>query len=175
VELTLELSYRHLPADRQRLLRLIALHPGHDFDAYAVAALAGGQLPTVETELDHLRKDHLLQHATSGRYTMHDLVRAYVTNLAADEDSTLERRAALTRLFDDVLVVVHGQPSTQGIREHRSRARWWSGQPLRRRRGTGRDRDEAGSRDDDRADQCGGVVGRAGRPEVGRTQLGGQR
>ncbi|MBG0568736.1 hypothetical protein [Actinoplanes aureus] len=33
VELALHQSYQHLPADHQRLLGLLALHPGQDFDA----------------------------------------------------------------------------------------------------------------------------------------------
>ncbi|WP_327003630.1 NB-ARC domain-containing protein [Dactylosporangium sp. NBC_01737] len=41
VELALGLSYQDLPADRQRLLRLVALHPGQDFDTAAAAALSG--------------------------------------------------------------------------------------------------------------------------------------
>jgi hypothetical protein len=32
VALALDLSYQHLPTDRQRLLRLLALHPGQDLD-----------------------------------------------------------------------------------------------------------------------------------------------
>ena len=100
VQLALDLSYQHLSADRQRLLRLVALHPGQDFDAYAAAALADTDLSTAESHLRHLRDDHLLQHGTTGRYTLHDLVRAYADSRGNDEDPPSERRAALTRLFD---------------------------------------------------------------------------
>ena len=100
VELTLDLSYRQLPADRQRMLRLVALHPGQDLDAYTAAALAGSDLPAARTLLHDLCHDHLLQQNISGRYTFHDLVHAYATGRAGDEDSPPERRAALTRLFD---------------------------------------------------------------------------
>jgi tetratricopeptide (TPR) repeat protein len=100
VELALHLSYQHLPADQQQMLRLLALHPGQDFDAYAAAALADTNLATALALLDNLHRDHLLQQATSGRYTFHDLVRAYGTTQAHDEDRPLERRTALTRLFD---------------------------------------------------------------------------
>jgi tetratricopeptide (TPR) repeat protein len=100
VELALDLSYRHLPDDQQRLLRLAALHPGQDLDAHAAAALADTDLPTAQTHLHHLYRDHLLQQSTPGRFTIHDLVSAYATSLAGDEDPPPDRRAALTRLFD---------------------------------------------------------------------------
>jgi tetratricopeptide (TPR) repeat protein len=100
VELALDLSYQHLPADQQRLLRLLAQHPGQDLDAYAAAALSDSDLATARTHLHHLCEDHLLQQAAPGRYTLHDLIRAYATGRAGDEDSPSDRRCALTRLFD---------------------------------------------------------------------------
>ena len=100
IDLALTQSYRHLPAGRQRLLRLLALHPGQDFDAYAAAALTGTGVDTARSRLRQLRDDHLLRDAGPGRYTFHDLVRAYATVRAADEESPPERREALTRLFD---------------------------------------------------------------------------
>ncbi|MEV4759926.1 tetratricopeptide repeat protein [Micromonospora sp. NPDC049559] len=103
VELALDLSYRHLAADQQRLLRLVALHPGQDLDAYAAAALAGTDLPTAEAHLRRLRRDHLLQDATPGRYALHDLVRSHAAGRAADEDPPPARRQALTRLLDHYL------------------------------------------------------------------------
>ena len=100
VELAFDLSYQHLPADGQRLLRLAALHPGQDLDDHAAAAVADTDLPTAQALLSHLCRDHLLQEETPGRYTMHDLVRTYATGRAGNEDPPPERRAALTRLFD---------------------------------------------------------------------------
>jgi tetratricopeptide (TPR) repeat protein len=100
VELAFDLSYRYLPADEQRLLRLVALHPGQDLDAHAAAALADSDLPTAQALLDRLCRDHLLQQDVPGRYTLHDLVRAYATGRADDQDPPPARRAALTRLFD---------------------------------------------------------------------------
>ncbi|GAB3426775.1 tetratricopeptide repeat protein [Flindersiella endophytica] len=100
VELALDVSYRQLPDGRRRLLRLLALHPGQDFDVYAAAALADRDLPAASAELDQLCRDHLSYEAAPGRYTFHDLVRAYATGRGSDEDSPSDRRAALTRLFD---------------------------------------------------------------------------
>src|SRR4029453_18806520 len=76
VELALSLSYQHLPADRRRLLRSLALHPGQDFDGYAPAALADTDLSPAENQLGQLCVEHLVQRAAPGRYTFHDLVRA---------------------------------------------------------------------------------------------------
>ncbi|GIF02098.1 tetratricopeptide repeat protein [Paractinoplanes rishiriensis] len=103
VELALDLSYQHLTAEQRRLLRLLALHPGQDFDAYAAAALADLDVDTARTLLGHLLGDHLLQPAAPGRYTFHDLVRAYAILRAGDEERPSERRNALTRLFDHYL------------------------------------------------------------------------
>jgi tetratricopeptide (TPR) repeat protein len=103
VELALDLSYQHLPAAQRRLLRLASLHPGQDVDAYAAAALAGSDPVTARADLDSLGADHLLQVSGPGRYTFHDLVRAYATTRSHDEDRPAERRAALTRLFDHYL------------------------------------------------------------------------
>ncbi|MDX8141709.1 tetratricopeptide repeat protein [Lentzea sp. BCCO 10_0061] len=103
VELAFDLSYQHLPADRRSLLRLLALHPGQDFDAYAAAALADTDLAVTQVHLQHLLGDHLLQQGSPGRYTFHDLVRVYATVRASDEDRPPERRTALTRLFDHYL------------------------------------------------------------------------
>jgi tetratricopeptide (TPR) repeat protein len=100
VELALNLSYQHLPSQRRRLLRLTALYPGQDLDAYAAAALTDTDLPTAQDLLHHLHRDHLLQQAAPGRYTFHDLIRVYATIRATDEDRPPERRTALTRLFD---------------------------------------------------------------------------
>ncbi|WBB75839.1 tetratricopeptide repeat protein [Micromonospora sp. WMMD1128] len=103
VELALDLSYHHLPAGQRRLLRLLALHPGQDSDAYAAAALTGTDLDTTRAHLDHLCRDHLLQQSASGRYTLHDLVRAFAITRAHDEVRPADRREALTRLFDHYL------------------------------------------------------------------------
>jgi DNA-binding SARP family transcriptional activator/tetratricopeptide (TPR) repeat protein len=93
------LSYRHLPADRQRFLRLLALHPGTELEPYAAAALAGVGLAEATDQLDALHADSLLIEVGYHRYTMHDLIRAYVRTLAA-ADPPEARRLATERLLD---------------------------------------------------------------------------
>jgi tetratricopeptide (TPR) repeat protein len=103
VELALEVSYRNVAAGERELLRLIAHHPGSDFDARAAAALAGTDLPAAEARLRELTADHLVQPAGSGRFQLHDLVRSYALSRSADEDRRADRRAAMTRLLDHYL------------------------------------------------------------------------
>jgi len=100
VQLALDVSYRQLPEAERRLLRLLALHPGQDFDEYAGAALTGTEPDAAAGRLRELCAVHLLQPGGPGRYALHDLVRAYAAGRSADEDRRADRTAALTRLFD---------------------------------------------------------------------------
>jgi tetratricopeptide (TPR) repeat protein len=93
-------SYRHLPADAARMFRLIGLHPGTDFGPYAAAILADISLKRAQQLLDLLTRAHLIQLTRSSRHGMHDLLHAYATYLAVEEEPEQQRRAALTRLFD---------------------------------------------------------------------------
>ncbi|WP_433663106.1 ATP-binding protein [Nocardia sp. CA-128927] len=88
-------SYESLPTEQQELFRTLGLHPGTDFDAYAVAALNDIPLARARTYLDALYTDNLIRETTPGRYQMHDLVREYVRALAstaAPADAAAERR-----------------------------------------------------------------------------------
>jgi len=105
-------SYLHLPAEAARAFRLLGLHPGPDLDLYAAAALTHTSLEQAQHLLDRLARAHLVQHASPGRYGMHDLLRAYATHLAAAEDSEDEWRAALTRLFDHYLATAAAAMNT---------------------------------------------------------------
>ncbi len=96
-------SVRHLDDEAARAFRLLGLHPGADFDAYAAAALTGTTLRQARWLLGRLARAHLIQPAGTGRYGMHDLLRAYAADQASDQDSEQERGAALSRLFDQYL------------------------------------------------------------------------
>jgi tetratricopeptide (TPR) repeat protein len=93
-------SYHHLGADAARAFRLAGLHPGADFDRYAVAALADAAAEHAGHVLGLLARANLIHAVGPERYGMHDLLRAYARELAAGRDSEEGRRAALTRLFD---------------------------------------------------------------------------
>ncbi|MDI2130923.1 AfsR/SARP family transcriptional regulator [Yinghuangia seranimata] len=96
------LSYQHLGPDRQRMFRLLGLHPGRDVDAYAAAALADVGLDDAETLLEDLLDAHVLLQHEPGRYTFHDLLREHARETAAEETDE-DRRAALTRLVEHYL------------------------------------------------------------------------
>jgi DNA-binding SARP family transcriptional activator/tetratricopeptide (TPR) repeat protein len=93
------LSYRHLPDDRQRLFRRLALHPGAELEPYAAAALAGVPRADAAGQLDALHADSLLTEVGYHRYVMHDLIRSYAAALAA-ADPAGERAAAADRLLE---------------------------------------------------------------------------
>ena len=96
-------SCRNLSPDAARTFRFLGLHPGCDFDAYAAAALISGTLDQGRLAVAELARAHLMEPAAPGRYGMHDLLRAYASELAHALDSADERHAALTRLFDHYL------------------------------------------------------------------------
>jgi tetratricopeptide (TPR) repeat protein len=120
---TFSWSYQHLPAIVARGFRLIGLHPGPDFDSYAVAALADTSRDHAQRIVDRLARAHLVQIPRPGRYGMHDLLRTYATYLADVEDSEAERRAGLTRLFDHYLATAAAAMDTLIPAEQRRRPR----------------------------------------------------
>jgi DNA-binding SARP family transcriptional activator len=100
VRAVLSWSYDHLSPAAARAFELAGLHPGPDFDVYALAALAGITLDKADRLLTTLTRAHLVQATPQSRYSMHDLLRAYAREQAAAGDAGALSRAALTRLFD---------------------------------------------------------------------------
>ncbi len=77
------MSLHQLDAVQRRVFRLLGVLPGTDFDAAAVGALADLRPDAV---LEELVDAHLIQELSPGRYRMHDLVRRYAADLAAEEE-----------------------------------------------------------------------------------------
>ena len=103
VRVVLSWSYRHLEPCAARAFRLLALHPGADFDPYVAAALTGNTYEEVCELLQRLSCAHLLRPTEAGRYAMHDLLRVYGRELAAAEEGATGRHAALISLLDHYL------------------------------------------------------------------------
>lgn len=94
------MSYRALPAQRQRLFRRLGLHPGPDIEPYATAALAGMPLTQARHELETLYNDHLIDSPAPGRYRLHDLLRAYARALAGTGPASEDCDESTRRLLD---------------------------------------------------------------------------
>jgi len=100
-------SYRALSPEGARLFRLLGLHPGPHISASAAASLAGAPVAQVRPWLAELGRAHLIGEPEPDRYTLHDLLRAYATELMGSPEAGRERLAALTRLFDHYVHTTH--------------------------------------------------------------------
>jgi DNA-binding SARP family transcriptional activator/tetratricopeptide (TPR) repeat protein len=90
-------SYRALTTAGAHLFRLLGLHPGTDFGIRAAESLAGTD---VRAGLTELTRASLLIEYGSGRYALHDLLRAYAMELISESDRPDE---AFARLADHYL------------------------------------------------------------------------
>ncbi|MFE7132590.1 ATP-binding protein [Streptomyces sp. NPDC057638] len=93
-------SYHALTVEAARLFRLLGLYPGHGFSLAMASALAGLPERRTRQQLDVLVGAHLVEQTGPGRYEFHDLLRAYATDLARDEETPDARTAATVRMLD---------------------------------------------------------------------------
>jgi DNA-binding SARP family transcriptional activator/tetratricopeptide (TPR) repeat protein len=93
-------SYRQLADPSARLFRLLGLHPGADVSAPGAASLLGVPVRDGRRTLDDLARAHLLTEHQPGRFTLHDLLRAYAAELAHELDPDGDQVAAQRRLLD---------------------------------------------------------------------------
>jgi tetratricopeptide (TPR) repeat protein len=90
---------------------LLALHPGPDLVATAAASLTGMSLRQIRLLLAELTRAHLVTEHSLGRYSSHDLLRAYSAELVEELDSPADRDAALHRMLDHFLHGAHAATS----------------------------------------------------------------
>ncbi|MER6621329.1 tetratricopeptide repeat protein, partial [Streptomyces sp. NPDC000931] len=103
----LETSYRRLPPDQARLLRLLCFAPGTDTGTEAIAALADLDAETVLSLLEDLAARYLVTPVRSVngavstvRWRLHDLVRVFGASMAADDEGLRqEGEAARERML----------------------------------------------------------------------------
>ena len=107
VRAVLSWSYQQLDPATARLFRLLGLHVGPDVSAAAAASMAGLALPETRRRLGELTQAHLLTEHAPGRFSCHDLLRAYAAELAQSADSEAERHAATGRMLGHYLHTVH--------------------------------------------------------------------
>ncbi|MGC9668433.1 BTAD domain-containing putative transcriptional regulator [Planosporangium sp. 12N6] len=103
VRAALSWSYAILDPPAARLFRLLALIPWGEVSTEAAASLTGAPRAGVGALLSALVRTRLMDEPFPGRYTMHDLLRAYAAELTADQDDPEDRRAARNRLLDHYL------------------------------------------------------------------------
>jgi DNA-binding SARP family transcriptional activator len=96
-------SYRSLTADAALLFRMLSVPPWTSSNLTAAASLAGLSIPRARRAVAELISVHLLSEPTPGRYTYHDLVRAYAVEQAEITHSPQERREALRRGLDHLI------------------------------------------------------------------------
>jgi tetratricopeptide (TPR) repeat protein len=93
-------SYRALAPAAARLFRLLGLHAGSSISVFAAAALADTTPHRARRLLDVLAGVHLLERVGRERYQLHDLLRLYAAERAADEESDEARHEAVLRVLD---------------------------------------------------------------------------
>jgi tetratricopeptide (TPR) repeat protein len=100
-------SYHTLSAHAATLFRQLGLHPGPDLTQPAAASIAGVPADRARAMLAELTRANLLAERSVGRYTLHDLLRAYAAEQAHRHDSDSQRRAAQRRTVDHYRHTAH--------------------------------------------------------------------
>ncbi len=93
-------SYDGLSHPAARLFRLLGLHAGPDISTLAAASLAARPRGLARSLLAELARAHLLTERSPGRFTLHDLLRAYARELVDRHDGPADRQAAVRRILD---------------------------------------------------------------------------
>jgi tetratricopeptide (TPR) repeat protein len=100
-------SCQHLDPEPARLFRQLGVHPGPDITAAAAAALLGIRPDGARAALDALAMANLATEHAPGRYSLHDLLRAYAAEQATEHEPLAERRVAIQRVLDYYLHTSH--------------------------------------------------------------------
>ncbi|MBE8472701.1 tetratricopeptide repeat protein [Streptomyces sp. 3R004] len=142
----LEASYRRLPADQARLLRLLCLAPGAETGTEAIAALTDLDMGAALSLLEDLAATHLVtpvrdvdRSACASRWRLHDLVRAFGAGVAAGDTGLREEgEAARVRVLefycrladaaDDRLRWLPGMPVPERFGDRAAAFAWFDGE-----------------------------------------------
>ncbi|SNS45145.1 NB-ARC domain-containing protein [Streptosporangium subroseum] len=92
-------SYRVLSLAAARLLRLLAIHPGPEISLASAASLLGVPHARARTVSQELCTASLLTEHAAGRYVMHDLIRAFATELLEQAGESALARQRLTEHY----------------------------------------------------------------------------
>jgi len=141
VRAAFDLSYRRLPAEQARLLRLLALAPGPEVTADVVAVLDGADTPPVRV-LDGLCRAHLVERGSGRgrwRWRLHDLVRVFGVGVVRGdvgfwEEGEAARAQVLEFYFrwagaaDDRLRWLSGMPVPERFVDRAGALAWFDGE-----------------------------------------------
>lgn len=97
-----DVSYEALSPPQQQALRACVWHPGPDFDARSVAALAGRPPAAITVQLAGLLDANMLSGLPGHRFTFHDVHRDHAMRRAMDGDGDASARAARSRFYGDL-------------------------------------------------------------------------
>jgi tetratricopeptide (TPR) repeat protein len=93
-------SYDKLQPIHASAFRRLSLHPGADYDIFAVAALLEGSAENALGVMEVLRRKNLIETLAGERFRIHDILRGYASALSHQEDSAPERLECFKRLSD---------------------------------------------------------------------------
>jgi tetratricopeptide (TPR) repeat protein len=96
-------SYQELSQPAARMFRLLGLHPGPDISRAAAVSLSGTSDDDVGGALDELTRAHMVAEHAPGRFTFHDLLRAYAVERARQVAGDAKREQALRRVVGHYL------------------------------------------------------------------------
>jgi tetratricopeptide (TPR) repeat protein len=129
-----DLSYRRLPAEQARLLRLLALAPGPEVSDEVAAVLVGTEAPPV-MGLKALARAHLVERGSGrGWWRLHDLVRAFGAAEVAREEADVAKGRVLAYYnrwadaADDRLRWLPGSPEPARFADRRQALAWLDGE-----------------------------------------------
>lgn len=101
-------SYRALSETAARTFRLLGTHPGPDVSLRAASSLTAVPEAQLARAFAELAQVHLLSEHVPGRFTFHDLLRAYALEQAQAREDEAARAAARRRALDHYLHTAHG-------------------------------------------------------------------
>ena len=108
VRAVLAWSYCALTETAARTFRLLGTHPGPDVSIRAAASLTGVPEARLAGAFAELAEMNLLSEPVPGRFTFHDLLRAYAVELALAREDEAARAAARRRTLDHYLHTARG-------------------------------------------------------------------
>jgi transcriptional regulator with XRE-family HTH domain/tetratricopeptide (TPR) repeat protein len=130
VRASLAVSYRALPEPARRAFRLLGSVPVGDFAPWLLAPLLDLTVADAERLVDRLVDACLLDTVTrpgADRYRLHELVRVYAVECAAEEDASVRKRAFM-RVTGCWLALAEGAderlPTTSDVVTIGSTQRW---------------------------------------------------